>query len=441
MFRYETPAGQNDFVGHPREQEHLERWSSWIDGQVRSNIDELRRLVGASQPMFFSEADHPILAGTPSTPVPWVGFPRNHVVANNDRTSVLDAAEQRRTFPLGFEDQALTRPVNVSFRWQDEYLEWVAVKDAGNVTRYVFTAEGPEYWEFLASADREIVRRLYSEFTGREVQWSELAWAHDVWVADQSGNPVLLYARGDYNPYNRVNLDECAAHLTHPANTLSAEIDLAVKATIQRVDAKGARVTERRRLACCSNFGDPNRNSDPGIGTTVNLAVAGGTSITLANPVGLYIQRFDGSRVAGPNGEALAGWWNFTRGRAGRGLRAEFAPPTGATIALSDVRVGNNEQLTHGGQLAELVTMVLYAQTLDLGNQAPPALRCSHRCCSEKGRPPERSVLDHIRRAAPCPDGWVNAFPELAPTGMAFGPLSARRIGRTLKREGSSNGD
>jgi hypothetical protein len=218
---------------------------------------------------------------------------------------------------------------------------------------------------------------LYSTFAGRNVIWSELSWSTDVWVPDDKGVAQRLYQAGDYNPYNDVNILECAAHLTHPANTLGAEIDLAAKATVQRLDKKQMLVKERRRLACCSNFGDCNRNSDPTIGLGVNQVATGGTSVTLADPVGLYMLSFDDSQIADQKGSALPGWWQLTRGIIGYGLRAEFKPPEGAKESLADVRVGDNAPLTSGGQLAELVTMVIYAKAAPLGVKDPPAQPCS----------------------------------------------------------------
>lgn len=427
-FRYSTPAQHNDLPGHAQEQAYLDGWSVLLAERFRAEIQGLRRTLG-EPPLFFSELDHAVAASAATAPVPWVGFPRAlTLLANGDREAALAAAEQRGSRLVGFADQALTKRIEHRFRQQDEYLEWVAIKDAGKVVRFAFTAEGPEYWEHLASVDQDVVRRLYCDFTGRQVTWAELSWATDVWVPDADHQPVQIYARGDYNPYNEVNIEECAAHLTHPANTLGAEIDLAAKATVQRLDAHGELVSERRRLACCSNFGDPNRNSDPTIGLTVNQTVRGGTSITLADPVGLYIRAFDASRISDAAGNALEGWWTIKRGGAGHALRAELGPPPGSARSIADVRVGNNEPLTTGGQLAELTTMVLYARALALGVHDPEPHGCPNRCCVTEGVAPERAILDQVPRARACPPGTVNAYPELA--AKPVNPFTRRAMGR-----------
>ncbi len=426
-FRYDPPAFQKDFVGNPKETEFLQAWSDLIEASFRLEIKNLREIL-RQEPLFFSEIDRQLDNSVPTASVPWNGFPRNiQLLANGDRAKQFQNAEIRGKTRIGFTDRTLTQQIEQPFRQQDEYLEWVPIKKGGVVVKYAFTAEAPEYWEFLAEKDRAPVIALYSQFAGRNVDWSELSWDRDVWTV-RNNRPVKLYEIGDYNPYNPVNLEECAAHLTHPANTLRAEIDLAARATVQRADTSGNLVTERRRLACCSNFGDPNRNSDPQIGATVNQSVRGGISLTLANPVGLYIQRFDRSRVADKDGKAIPDWWKIIRGLDGRVLRAEFGPPDNSPLKLDDVRVGN-EPLTSGGQLAELITMVIYARAENRGVLDPTILSCQNRCCVKRGSAPDRSLLDQVAIAEPCLDGWVNAFPELGQP-RPLSPFERRSLGR-----------
>lgn len=438
-FQYAPPAGQNDLAGRPNEQAFLVGWSNLIGEQFRARVRALKATLG-QPPLFFSELDVPLPPGSAAKPVPWVGFPRPLMVRfDGDRAKALAEAEVPSTRLLGFQEPALTTPVLTRFRQQDEYLEWVPLKKNGKVIGFAFTAEGPEYWEHLASFDKDVVLALYEGFAGRTVSWSELSFSHDVWGEGANG-VAPIYQAGDYNPYNTVNLEECAAHLTHPANTLGAEIDLAAKATIQRKDATGQALSERRRLACGSDFGDPNRNSDPGIGLAVNLTVRGGVSLTLANPVGLYIRAFDEGRISDKNGNALNGWWKITRGVTGRGLRAEFRPPDGSALTLADVRVGNNEPLTTGGQLAELTTMVLYATALGLGVAEPEAQECVAHCCVKKGYPPESSILAQVGRGQACMAGAIDAFPEL--THSPVTPFSRRAIGagNALRGTGAPGG-
>jgi hypothetical protein len=430
-FRYDPPAAQNDFAGNPKEDELLQKWSNLIKDYFQGEIKNLRTILG-QESLFFSEIDRVLDNSVPTAPVPWNGFPRNiWLRVNKDRAKQFQEVEIRGQAPIGFTDRKLSQSIKQPYRQQDEYLEWVPIKKSGRVVKYAFTAEGPEYWEFLAENDRNKLLALYKEFTGRNVDWTEISWNKNVWGQNRLGKPVKIYKIGDYNPYNAVNLEECAAHLTHPANTLGAEIDLAAKATVQRADRSGNLVSERRRLACCSDFGDPNRNSDPEIGRQVNLSVRGGISLTLANPVGLYIQRFDNNRVADKDGNAIPDWWKIIRGKDGRVLRAEFGPPETSQLTLDDVRVGSaNEPLTSGGQLAELITMVIYARTVNMGVSEPPISSCVNRCCVKKGNAADGSLLDQVEINDPCSaDGWVNAFPELGQP-QPISPFDRRLMGR-----------
>jgi hypothetical protein len=157
------------------------------------------------------------------------------------------------------------------------------------------------------------------------------------------------------------------------------------------------------------------------------LTVRGGVSITLADPVGLYIGNIALGLANGPNGEPLQDRWQITRGVSGRGLRAEFAPPPGAPFGLADVLV-KNAPLRRGGQLAELVTMVLYAQTLKLNLQEPAAQTCTSKCCIDQAATdPDNAIYDQISVDQAPPAGEKDAFPELSQRTLAGG--SSTRVG------------
>ena len=404
MFRYDTPARWNDFHGHPQEELVLRGWSDWVLANFRKNIRQLRSEI--LSPLFFSEAEQPIPQQTRGIPVPWNGFPKVLALQHGGTgNAAWQAANNLRAIGARAADGSI---VELPFRPQDEYLEWLAMTDNdGNVTRYVFTCEGPEYWSYLARVDRNLLLQCYRQLVDQQVQLQELLFEQQVTWGDRT------FETGEYNPWNVWNTERGIMHLTHPANTLGAEINLAAQATIPRQDAAGQLVTDVKRLACCSDFGEPNRGSDPTIGQAVNLAVQGGISLTLENPVGLYIRGMDLGRIAGPNDERLDNWWRLTRGEVGYGLRAEFAAPVGASFGLSDVRV-KGVPLRWGGQLAELITMVLYARAYDFGLPDSPMLPCVARCCMPEGTPdPEQAFLDHVRVDLSCRRGTVDAYPDL----------------------------
>jgi hypothetical protein len=296
-------------------------------------------------------------------------------------------------------------------RLQDEYCEWFVYRQTpdGPITHVVFTAEAPEYWIMLAKHDFARVVQLYKELVSNDVQADDLKLAQDIVF----GEDVL--EQGTYNPYNKWNTSQGVMHLTHPANTLGAEINLAARATIPRRDVNGTRVTEVRRFACGSNFGDPNRSSDPNIGHGVNFTAmppAGGAtqSITLANPVALYMDRLANGAITDENGDPLAGWFTFVRGVEGRGLMAVLQPPAGAPFGLDKIRIGNRK-LSHGGQVAERLQMVLYGKTASLGHPKPPLRPCINHCCRPNNNVDVSKVnLSQVASAQTC---TKDAFPEL----------------------------
>jgi len=413
MFSYAPPANLDDLAGRPTRAAFLNAWHAHIKGDFDREI--------ANAPLFFSEVSNS--ATSADLPVAWNAFPlalkRRHP---NDTVARWNAADQLGTTDLSTNGTPLPMP----FRRQDEYCEWFAYpsSDGQSIGRIVFTAEAPEYWIELARHDFDRVVELYQRHVSSQVVPDDLRLKQDI----SFGNGVLK--KGTYNPYNAWNASQGVMHLTHPANTLGAEINLAARATVPRKDVTGKRITEARRLACGSNFGDPNRSSDPNIGLGVNLtafsAATGATpqSITLANPVALYIDRIAPGVITDENDNPLPGWFKIVRGTTGRGLMAVLEPPAGATFGLDKVQV-LGRKLTHGGQVAEQIQMVLYAKTASLGHPAPPLESCVAHCCRpDTPIPTDQVNLAHTEASDSCSGATPkDAFPEL--TGGAAGPAGA----------------
>lgn len=268
------------------------------------------------------------------------------------------------------------------YRRQDEYCEWHRY-DGPGPARIVFTAEGPEYWIALAKYDLKRVVALYQKFVSPDVLKEDLLLKEKISYGGQT------LAAGTYDPFNIWNTRKGVMHLTHYANTLGAEINLAARATVLRCDINGDRITESRRLIASSGYGSVNRSSDPNIGYGVNsTAVPEGAakalSITLANPVGLYMDACAEDQLADKDDQPLVGWFKFIRGAAGRGLMAVLQPPEGDARTLGDVYVGG-EKLESGAQIAKLIQMIVYAATADLNAPMPVARLPVYRGCVPKG--------------------------------------------------------
>lgn len=418
-FTYSTPANIDDLAGRPTRTAFLDDWHESIADDFNAEISRLP----AGNKLFFSETTTP--ATSQDLPITWNGFPLSIARENpNDPVARWTAADRI----VSVDRSTNTTPILMPCRVQDEYCEWFVYRSAPNgpITRVVFTAEAPEYWIMLAKHDFERVVELYQELVSPNVQADDLKLTQDIVFGDD------VLRTGTYNPYNKWNTSEGVVHLTHPANTLGAEINLAARATIPRKGIDGNRVTEVRRFACGSNFGDPNRSSDPNIGHGVNftaIPAAGGAtqSITLANPVALYMDQLAGGAITDENGNPQPGWFTFVRGVQGRGLMAVLQPPVGSPMDMDGIRIGNRK-LSRGGQVAERLQMVLYGKTASLGHPTPPLRSCINHCCRPNDNVDVSKVnLTHEGPAQTCAK---DAFPELTGNGA---PLSGLAPGAVLE--------
>ena len=74
----------------------------------------------------------------------------------------------------------------------------------------------------------------------------------DLFLTNQSAGTTV------YNPMNYWNMSSQSgtiAHLVHPSNTLSAEIDISAQATVMRVDGQGKPIVSSSALIECSQYG------------------------------------------------------------------------------------------------------------------------------------------------------------------------------------------
>ena len=196
------------------------------------------------------------------------------------------------------------------------YLEWVVKEDnsTGKIIEIIFTCEGPEYWDHL-SKDSELILSLYKKYTGSEVKIEDLHHPQDTYGYDDNNKLYLKYKKGTYNNWNKWNLSS-AIHLTHPSNTLFAEVNLAARSTVLRKKGDNT-ITDAHELNCCSGFGAPNRNSDPTIGSAANSQIREGNWVSLQDPVGLYISGIDATQFTKPDGLPINDfeqrYWNIIR--------------------------------------------------------------------------------------------------------------------------------
>ena len=278
--------------------------------------------------------------------------------------------------------------------WLDEYCEWSitwANNQPGTVMQSVmFTCENPAYWLTMWNQDPNVVLQLYRLFIDSAVQLSDLYLYYPA-GGPQAGQVVVDPTTGNaaYNPTNKWNSGTLrlpgasggAMHLTSPPNTLSAEVYLAAASTIQR---QGVSPSNPQALICCAQYGQSFRNSDPTIGASGNRAAATNL-ITLADPVGLYIQTPNRSLFKTPDGTPASDFWTVQRGSRDPAqrpnmdsiLQAVFEVPASKRYTMRDIQVtdpitGNSAPLLWAGQIAKTMQIALRVQLMSPGPSTPP---------------------------------------------------------------------
>ena len=317
-FTFDPPGHLDDL-----DEAQKRAWHGWISAQMDKVQAGDPSVNDGPRTQFFNAARIAPDADAVTEDISWPAFPRQVQIG-----SIGDVARWRRADS--------TRMV------QDEYCEWSIRRDgAGRIVRIDFTCEGPEYWAFLAQVNPEKALALYREHVNPAVAMRD------------------IYPRGSYDPHNRWNVStsEGAMHLIQPSNSLHAEIELAGGASIVRLDAYGVPREGAAELIACGRYGAPERHSDPHIGDRVNAHARAKADITLANPVGLYIDGVDLDDLAPPHGDA-ADLFTYTRGSAGHPVRMVAQAPEGAGFVLGEV-LSRGRPIEYGGQIADRIRIKL----------------------------------------------------------------------------------
>jgi hypothetical protein len=366
---FDPPAGLTDFDGITHQRA---AWDEFMALSFQRNIEDVESEVGAGKCQYYNakatSTDPPVATDV----IRWKGFPL-----------VIAAKHPGNKKAAWTEADKLVTSGGSRFRPQDEYLEWFVTRNAQNkITRVVFACEAPEYWEALAEGyprefamprpqgglggtkhtqaqgDKNTLLALYRQLVSPSVQLSD-----------------LLDGNGRYNRQNKWNTTDGIVHLSHPANTLGAEINIGAQATILR-KKNGQVLTGADDLIRCSGYGVAERASDPHIGAEVNALARAGHAITILNPVGLYI---DGPpSTAGwvtPDGTPAVQFWTPVRGAVGMTARAVFEVPSAKGYTVGDIKIGG-QAIEFGGQIAEHIDVKLTGIACRPGSFQNAALAC-----------------------------------------------------------------
>jgi hypothetical protein len=241
------------------------------------------------------------------------------------------------------------------------------------------------------------VLALYRELVSPAVQMEDLIAPQDI---------PNFAIKGGYNMFNKWNTELGIVHLCSPPNALQAEIQLGADATILRADGTGKPIVLSEPLICCSQYGNPNRNSDPTIGSSINALARSGRMITLADPVGLYIDHIDLTGWACPDGSPPANCVRIVRGCPEMIARLVVEVPEGRTFTIGDMTIGGTK-IEYGGQIAECITVKLVGKaTVNVTVKNAPA-SCQGNCTIDPNQP---TVLKTVPCGALNPAGTMPAF-------------------------------
>ncbi len=411
QFTFSTPANIADFpIGSPQYNCLLQLWNWNLIGDTLTSItgDPWNVLNDHDRYFYFNPVTTSIPQGANVVPIQWVAFPnrllwyfsRSGSPGNPFQLSSQDVLELGDTgkiagnasFANGFPPvpsglKQICPQINWSSDpstwqtfgpagprgWQDEYCEWSVTRDAATnkITSVMFTCENPDYWFTLWQVDPNTVLKIYQQVVSSAVQLA------DLYLLDSQGNPVVNPLTGypAYNPLNKWNSGTVtnpgtsggAVHLTSPPNTLGAEVYLAAAATLLR----NVSSYDPQSMICCSKYGQPIRNSDPHIGFSANQLAKAGMTISLTDPVGLYIQEPEWGSYQTPDGTPAQNFWTVVRGNGpSQILHAVFAVPEEKGYTVSDITI-NGQPIQWAGQIAQIFQMQLSATGFP-GSSLPP---------------------------------------------------------------------
>lgn len=240
----------------------------------------------------------------------WMGVPRTELFASRDDRAAAFARSEDRDV-------------------QNEYLEWHTTRNAARkVVKVVFVTETPEYWSLLAEVAPARVLELYRDLVSPAVAEAD------------------VFPGGVYAPRNRWNTSDGIVHYIQGINTLRAAIGLA-----QGSVSSGSALDNFDTSASIPTSADPRVILD--VGTLSRKAL----SITLSEPIGLYIAGWDDTGWTKPDGTHVGNYWTVRRGAANAALRLEYQVPASEGFVVGDIRIGGR-RIENGAQMAEHVTVM-----------------------------------------------------------------------------------
>ena len=360
--RLDPPAFLNEFTSEDQRKD----WSNIVSGFFDDGVGFNRKFSGVTSQFYHpmkTETDEPFEEPV----IDWPGFPK--LVKDEFPTNPEAAWRKAETGP------------NARKQFMDEYLEWHVIRNAQDkITRVSFTCETTQYYRFLAESDPDKLLQIYKDLVAP-------AFSSKVKIGD-------LISGGVYRPENKWNTSHGAIHLIQPNNNLFAEVMIAAQACILRCEDDGTPISDSDALIKCAGFGEPGRSSDPRIGAIVNLKASEGFSISLRNPVALYMTQWDSTGFKNPDGSPAGNYWTLRRGKPAAspgdpamGLHLVYEVPPGKGFVIGDMKIGS-KTIKFGGQLAEHINVGLFGLICREGGLNNPRFRCNEQPIAPVGVAP-----------------------------------------------------
>jgi hypothetical protein len=326
------PPGFVDDLTAPQKK----KWSNYISKRID------KEMADATGHHFYNPTKKDTAADVQTAEISWTAFPR--IVAAQSPS-----------------DKARWQTADGSRDAQDEYCEWSVTRDpaSNKITRVTFTCEAPEYWEFLAKQNPTKVVSLYKELISPQVKKQD------------------LFPNGAYKKRNKWNNSTTrgAMHLIQEANSLEAEINIAVSSTIIR-KINGTVLTGEQELIACGGYGHEERNSDPHIGAAVNQLARQKADVCIANPVALYIRDLATVGWQTPDRSDPKQYWKILRGNANHAVRTVYEVPAAKGFVVGDITI-NGQPIAFGAQIADFILIKVIGQACRFGQStAQPVTTC-----------------------------------------------------------------
>lgn len=309
---------------------------------------------------------------------------------------------------------------------QEEYLEWRVVRtDDGRPRRIEMTTEFGDYWKVLAGHQPEDTLRLVASFAGEETIAPRAVYGDVDPFADtdparrSAAFATTMLAQGHQpvvSAYNNGQRAICC--MVQRSNTLEALLNLVAASAEPHVVVDS--VTKELRPMSGSEAiqviregaAQDCRNSDPVVVERVVRLATEGRLVAFDDPIGVYILGVEHRQLIGPDGSDVPPeWFELSRGvgpkeatdRRPRYQRLAFEVPEDAGYALADLgQRMTGDRMTHGAQLAELITLGVYVRASAAGAVTvapqPEALRAIAPCPEQPGCQEVRANWDEFER-------------------------------------------